>query len=474
MSNLANDYHEEIRQEAMRELWHRGDLSWKLHPAQQILKETYLNSPGQLFVGNCSRQFGKTYWAVITAIEVAMSQPRSQIRYGAAFQSELIDYIIPAFENALIDCPDELRPKYSSSRQRLVFPNGSIIRLVGVDKRPNGLRGNALDLIILDEAAFIDNLDYIYKSVIIPATTHRPNCRIIIISTPPNTPSHSFVDYAHRAEAENCYQVFDIYQNPMLDIKDHERLKRECGGENSTTWRREYLCQFITDEDLSIIPEWRDDYIAEVPRDHYFEVYHRYIAMDLGVKDFTVALYGYYNFKMAKLIIEDEFKLHGPSMTTQILADKIRSHEKELWGELPVYRRVCDNNWPLFVQDLASIHSLSFISTSKDTLEIMINELKLLINEGRVLIHPRCKQLIGCLKYGVWSSNKRIFARSETYGHFDALAALIYLVRNLDKNSNPIPADFGKSNHKAWLKNIEHKNHSHNAHTMGKLFGMKK
>jgi hypothetical protein len=71
-----------------------------------------------------------------------------------------------------------------------IFPNGSRIKLVGLDKNPNGLRGNTLDLIVIDECGFVTNLDYIYKSVIIPATLHRPNCKIIMISTPPSTPAH--------------------------------------------------------------------------------------------------------------------------------------------------------------------------------------------------------------------------------------------------------------------------------------------
>jgi hypothetical protein len=474
MSNAAEDYYPYIQEEAVRELWYRGDLLWKLHSAQQVLHDAYQQAAGQLFVANCSRQFGKSFWAVILCIMTAFDKPNAQIRYGAAFQSDLVDYIIPAFEKVLTDCPEELKPKYHSSSKRFIFPNGSIIKLVGLDKNPNGLRGNALDLVVLDEAAFIHNLLYIYRSVIIPATTHRPNCRIVIISTPPNTPDHPFITFVEKADEQGAYKLFTVYENPLLDAEDIERLKRECGGESTTTWRREFLCECITDEDLAIIPEWKDEYIQEVPKDPFYEVYHKYIAMDLGVKDFTVALYGYYDFKRAELVIEDEFKLHGPSMTTEILAKKIRTEQERLWGGLPVYRRVCDNNWPLFVQDLSSLHSLTFISTSKDTLEIMINELKLLINAGRVLVHPKCKQLIGCLKYGVWSSNKRIFARSETYGHFDALAALIYLVRNLDKNVNPIPQDFGRVNHRSWLKNVRRGNHSHNAQVMESIFKPKK
>ena len=183
-------------------LWHQGDLHFKLHAAQEHLDAVYRGIPGQLFVGNCSRQWGKSYWAVTKAIEQAIQVPKSQVRYGAAFQTDLVDFIIPAFEKVFEDAPEEVKGRKVG--HYYLFPNGSRIKLVGLDKNPNGLRGNTLDLIIIDECGFVTNLDYIYKSIIMPATLHRPNCKIILISTPPSTPAHPFVDYVQKAEIESA------------------------------------------------------------------------------------------------------------------------------------------------------------------------------------------------------------------------------------------------------------------------------
>lgn len=457
-----------------RILWLRGDLSWKLHTAQKILDETFREAKGQLFVGNCSRQWGKSYWAVTVAIEYALKIPKAQIRYGAAFQSDLVDFIIPAFDKILDDCPDSIKGKKVG--KFYVFPNGSRIKLVGLDKNPNGLRGNTLDLIIIDECGFVTNLDYIYKSVIVPATLHRPNCKIIFISTPPSTPAHTFVDYVQKAETEGSYVKLDIYTNPLISEDDIQRMADEMGGRESTTFKRECLCEFITDSDLSIIPEWQDKYIQEIERDEFYQYYHKYVGMDLGVKDLTADIYGYYDFKRAALIIEDETEMSGPSMNTELLVGAIRAKENDLWGNKenprdangsPVpFRRVSDNNWPILMLDFSAIHNLTFIETSKDNLEAMINEVRLMVQAGQIIVHPRCKKLIGCLRYGVWDSKKKSFARSSVYGHFDHLAALIYLVRNLAKGTNPIPATHGFEAHKAWLGHVKDKNQSANARTI--------
>lgn len=458
--------------------WHRGDLSWKLHRAQLVLEETFLSARGQLFVANCSRQWGKSFWAVKIAVETAIKIPKAQIRYGAAFQSDLVDFIIPAFDKILDDCPKELKGRKVG--HYYIFPNGSRIKLVGLDKNPNGLRGNTLDLIIIDECGFVGNLDYIYKSVIIPATLHRPNCKIILISTPPSTPAHPFVDYVQKAEAEGAYVKLDIHTNPLITEDDIERMAQEMGGKDSTTFRRECLCEFVTDSDLQIIPEWNDKYIQEIERDEFYKYYHKYDGMDLGVKDLTAAIFGYFDFKRAALVIEDEIEMSGPSMNTQILVGAIKAKEKELWNNVEVprdfnnnpipFRRVSDNNWPILIQDLSSLHSLTFIETTKDNLEAMINEVRLMVQAGQILIHPRCKKLIGCLRYGVWDNKKKAFARSTVYGHFDHLAALIYLVRNLAKTTNPIPAGHGFENHTAWLGHIKDRDKStHNSREIAKV-----
>ena len=450
------------------ELWFRGNLSFKLHAGQKLIKQKIDTAPGQLCVLNCSRQWGKTYLMVTRAIELAIKKPKARIKIGTAFLTDLTEFIIPTFEAILVDCPDSIKPKYKVQGSKFVFQNGSEIKLVGLDKSPNGLRGNTIDMIILDEAGFISNLDYLYKSVIVPATTHRPDCKIILISTPPATPAHDYVDFVHKAEAEGSYSMFDIHTNPMIDEATIERLSKESGGINSTTWKREYLCQFITDADSQIIPEWRDEFVIDAGRDPYTPFYHRYVGLDLGIKDFTVAIFGYYDFRRATLVIEDELKLNGPSLTTQLLKDSIEATEKRLWPDNKVYRRISDNNNPQLINDMAILHRMSFISTDKDRLETMINELRLMVNKGQIEVHPRCLQMIGCLKYGVWDKNKKAFARSSVYGHFDALAALVYLVRNLDKHCNPIPRAFGFDERNSVIK--EPKNNSEGARMLNQIF----
>lgn len=457
------------KSQIIRERWLRGRLDYKLHAGQKLIRASYRTSQSQLFVGECSRQFGKSYLLVLEAIETAIQKKRARIKYGTAFLTDLAEFILPTFEAILEDCPEDLRPKYKTQGSKWVFPNKAEIKLVGLDRKPNGLRGNVIDLIVLDEAGFMSRLDYLYKSVIIPATTHRPNCRILVFSTPPETPAHEFLDYVQKAQLEGGHCQFTIYDNPMVDETTIARLMKESGGAQSTTWRREYLCEHITDANLAIISDWLDDYIEDVKKDVYSQFYHKYKSMDLGVRDHTAVIFGHYDFLKAQLKIEGEFIINGPEMNTKILQANLKRKELEVWSEYefkkeieiikdeedikkieedwkdkkkPVYMSVSDNNNPLLLQDLSFLHQLHFVPTDKGRLEEMVNTVKIMTRSGGIRVDPKCKQLIGCLKYGVWNKNRDEFARSNVFGHFDALAALIYLVRNLNKTTNPIPVGF--------------------------------
>jgi hypothetical protein len=205
----------------------------------------------------------------------------------------------------------------------------------------------------------------------------------------------------------------------------------------------------VVDETRAIVPEFHEKHIKPVETDEFFKFYHKYDGMDLGVVDQTVCLFGYYDFRRAKAVIQSEIMMQGHEMTTDVLANNIRSQEVMLWGEQQPYRRIADSDNPLLIQDLARLHGLGFIATTKDTLEAMVNVVRMWFKEDRIEVDPSCKMLIGCLKTGIWDKKRRKFERSSVYGHYDALAALIYWIRNIDTTTNPIPSlhDLSDSTH---------------------------
>jgi hypothetical protein len=428
------------------ELWHRGSLNWKLRPEQQRIEDKFLEIQkrgGQFFFVNCSRRNGKTVWAAKKGIETALKckNPRPRVKVGSAFYEDLVEFTIPSHDLILEDCPQSIQPTYVKSSKKYRFGKKKAeIKLAGLDLKPNGLRGNWADLIILEEAGFMKRLGYQYESICLPMGMYRPGFMIVMIGTPPETPDHEWVSFQQKAILDDAYIELTIDDNTVLSQEEKNKFLDACLTDAAR--QREYYCKVVVDASRAITPEFSTDLIQEVKRDQFFPYYHRYDAMDLGVADQTVCLFGYYDFKRGALIVEDELMMQGPEMTTDALASSIWKKEKALWSqkEEKVYRRVADNDNPLLLQDMVSKHGLGFAPTRKDSLHAMVNEVRIWLKDKRIIVHPRCKLLIGCLKTGIWDDKRKAFMRSAVYGHYDALAALIYMVRNVNVHTNPIPA----------------------------------
>lgn len=447
------------------ELWRRGELRWKLKPVQLRIYAAFFGSAALKYVINSARRLGKSYVLCVIAIEWALKHPGSQIRFAAPTQKALKKIIIPLFKKICKDAPPECRPHFKTQDGFFLFPNGSEIHIAGANSgHDEDLRGTEAHLCIVDEAGFVNDLDYLVHDILLPQML-TTNGRLILSSTPPRTPAHDFTLFVQEAEREGAYSIFTIHE-AGYSRESIERWCRESGGEKSSTWQREYLCMFVVDEESAVVPEWDDKYLDFYPKERppFWHFYHLYEGMDIGVVHKTAVLFGYYDFLKARLVIDAEFIINGPQMTTEKLAEGIKRTQRETFthslpsGELverEAYRRIADDSDPLLLQDLASDYSIPFAPVEKDSLDAMVNQVRVWVAAGRITLNPNCKELLGCLKYGVWEEKnkrknvktQRQFALSKIYGHFDALAALVYLVRGIDPNTNPIPAMEGLSHH---------------------------
>lgn len=427
------------RNEIVALLWQRGDLSWKLHAGQQVIENAYRNVNGKLFISNCARRFGKSYWGVCKVLESALKSKSKSI-VATAFQSDLVEFILPAFDEILSDCPSQLRPVFNKARNLFVFKNGSQIKLVGLDKKPNGLRGNKLNgTILLDEAGFISNLGKIYSSVIIPATMYS-NAKVIMISTPPVSPDHDFKKFCEKAILENAYVKLTIHDNPMVTPEMIEEYRKECL--TVSDFNREYLCAFEVDEALHIIPEFDESKhtFEGSKRDEFFKYYRHYVCFDIGVVDPSAFIYSYYDYSKQKLIIEYESELQGKDVTTENINSNL-----ELFDDYKKpFKTIADNNNYILIQDLNSRYKKIVIPVKKDELHAMISELRWQFKTDKILISKECKKLISQLQNGIWNKNKTEFARQSGH-HNDFIAALVYLIRGLNEYESPIPTTYGST-----------------------------
>lgn len=448
-----------------RSLWNLGDICYKLKPCQQQMHLDIEASPGFKYVIKCSRRIGKSFYLVSRGTMRCLRQRGAMVRYAAPTQKSLKTIIQPIMRQIIEDCPDNLRPRYSASEGAYVVDKmESMMYMSGLNAgHAENHRGNKCDEFIIDEAGIVDDLDYVVKDIAMPQLLDMDKKvivgrKIIISGTPPRTPAHEFTRIARQAQAAGNYSHFTIYDGGFSP-EVIEEFCREAGGPEASTWKREYLAEDVVDEAMALCPEWRGEYVQEPLRDEYFQFYHTYESLDIGVRDLSVCLFAHYDFRLAKLFVHDEVVMNGPSMTTLRLAEAVKTTESQLFGARPLYKRISDKDL-LLLNDLRALHGLYFNPTDKGYLEEMVNEVRIWVGSGRLIVSPRCKQLIGCLGYGVWNERRDDLDRVPEYGHFDAFAALMYLIRNIDQKTNPIPHDYNKPKEDWWYpeENPAHKN----------------
>lgn len=412
-----------------------------LKPVQQKMFTDFFSISGLKYIIHCSRRLGKTYFLCTVAIVYALKKPNSQIKYASVTQKAVKNMIIPIMRELFRILPDKYKGTWNSQDGAYKFRNGSVIQVAGVNnQRADDLRGTSADLAIIDEGGFVEDLDYLVTSVLIQQLISTGG-KMLVASSSPLSPAHAFADMIHEARLGNYYASYTIEDSDYAP-NIIEQFIAESGGRNSTAVRREYYNELIVDDSMAVIPEWNDRFAVELVPSKYDKFYHRYESMDLGVRDKTGILFAKYLFDKAVLYIEDEWTCSGQESTTRNIATKTKEIEKKLQYN-QVYRRVADNNALITLQDLNNEFGMYFAPVSKDSLAAMVNQVRLWVDSGRINVHPRCVELIACLKYGVYQDDKRKeFGRSKSLGHYDLLASLIYLVRYIDEHTNPIPRTY--------------------------------
>lgn len=433
------------------ELWGAGALaSWYLRDSQLdvynlILKEKFP------FV-EAARRFGKTTSLLVFVLEQLRANEGWICRWCFPNKNQAREVLSAEIAKVQKDCPEHLRFKYQTTDSVYIGPNGSKLFIRGVNEdRGDSARGPASNIIVCDEYGFWNEPDYIVREALFPQLENQPGQWLIKASTPPRNLGHRY--YIEREEACRKGRFIQkiIYDNEALSKKELETIIEESGGIHSPAFRRERLCEPVSDPEMLIIPEWSetenvvpDDY----PRPDFFTPY---VGGDSGADDNTAILFGYYDFVKNEIIIEQELVIAG--QTTETIITQAKKIESALWdvvnaqGEilkkLEPKRRVYDAVKQL-IYDIFVTHKWPCHMPQKEDKIAAIHALRVEVGARRFKVKERCASTARQMKVGMWRDEKKSdFERTEGLGHLDAIAASIYFNRTVDRKLNPIPSNLG-------------------------------
>lgn len=218
-----------------------------LSPAQRIIA----SDRHRFRVVNCGRRFGKTTLAI------------DQIKACAVFRQARIAYIAPTFQQARDIAWAQLRSDFANSgaifnearleiRIKNKIGTESLIMLRGWESIET-LRGQAFDMIVIDEVASMRNFWEAWQEVVRPTLTDRKG-EVLFISTPKG--------YNHFWDLYNLETVgldggaadpdfksfhFTSYDNPNIPSEEIDAAR---GQQTEDRFAQEYLADFRKTEGL--------------------------------------------------------------------------------------------------------------------------------------------------------------------------------------------------------------------------------
>lgn len=346
--------------------WRTGDLKWKLHPHQRDVYDRFhewnlrrltpeyrerarslIKGPlYSVWVEEIARRFGKTWKWLVILFEFCLQNPGSLFTYATAAQKDIGGIVVPLAEAIASDAPDDVRPEYHPSKgethEGIFFPNGSVIKLVGIDVRPKALRGHFSDGFVISEAGHVEGreghvrgLEATVRGKILPQFQRRPHAFLALESSSPEDPEHDFLRvFRPDAEARDAYQARTIDDNTAITDEEREQYIDESGGRGHRIAEREYYNVVERDPARYVVPEFKPEVDGPHVREHKRPPYALCLtAADPGSAHLFGLVFGYWDFLAAKAVIEWSWAKPNPS--TREAACVIAWAEWMLWGRWP-------------------------------------------------------------------------------------------------------------------------------------------
>ena len=201
-----------------------NQLDLKLNSSQWGMIEGLEDN--RFWVHISARRTGKSYAAALLAF-AKLLEPNTQVMVVApnfSLSSIIWDYVTQIIRDLKIECQ-----RLNQKDKVIQLVNNSTFRLLSANNR-DSLIGRAAHLLIVDEAAVINNDEYFTRDLR-PALSTYPDSRCLWISTPRGKGNYLF-DYYLRGQDTDDYlewgsTVFDWRSNPLLNETDIEEARKD-------------------------------------------------------------------------------------------------------------------------------------------------------------------------------------------------------------------------------------------------------
>ena len=384
---------------------------YKPHSKQKEIHNSIINESYKYYILNIGRQFGKTmlginqmlYWAINhKGCNIAWVTPIYKQSKKVFDEMEKVTKSSGLFE-------------YNRSDLTISGFNSQIQFFSG--ERPDNIRGNTFDYLIVDEMAFTRPELW---SEVLSATVLVKGKKVIFISTPKG--KNHFYQLSLQPNYDNRYKYFHYssYDNPMIDSEDLEERKRSLPKH---IFEQEYLAKFI-DNASGLFKNVDSCVIKTAERTQKL-----FGGLDIGrADDYTVLTILNKNYQM---VYVQRWRQQEWSKIIDEVATKIREYNAEIFVEV-------NNQGDVFFEMLQNkvYNNVQPYVTTTATKPIMIEDLAVHFENKDIGILNE-NWLVDELNAFTYIYNEK--TRRVQYGapqgvHDDGVMSLALAVQSIKKN----------------------------------------
>jgi len=206
---------------------------YKPHENQKLIHHSIRNELYKYYILNIGRQFGKTMLGINQMLDWAINDSGCNIAWVTPIYKQG-KKVFSELEKATINSG---LFEYNQTELTVKGFNSTISFFSG--ERPDNIRGNTFDYLIIDEFAFTREELW---SEVLSATVLVKGKKVLFISTPKG--KNHFYKLSLQPNYDNRYKYFHFtsYDTPFINALDLEERKRSLP---SHVFKQEYLAEFI-------------------------------------------------------------------------------------------------------------------------------------------------------------------------------------------------------------------------------------
>jgi len=317
----------------------------------------------------------------------------------------------------VIDRQNNLNCEFNHTLLTMTFPNGSVIRITGIDADENEMNkelGKKFKLVCIDEASlYTINLKHFIYDIIGPAMADQYGT-ICVFGTSSNFTRGLFFDITNGKEQGWSLHQWTAHQNPYIDWQAQldEIAKNRPLYMETPQFRQWYLNEWVIETDKLVYKFHveRNLYRGELPYP-LNSGWTFNLSIDTGWEDDNAFILSGYHQHANTLYVIKSFK--KPHMTFDQVEAKIKEFQAD--PNYPIQSVIIDGANKQGVETMRLRSDIHFEYADKlgkvDHIEILNGDLI----QGRVKIHESCMDLVDEMMSLVWKTDgdKIVYPKKE-------------------------------------------------------------